>query len=66
MLEEINYVIFAAGIVTCLISACIMAFGEPIAGLDHTCIATVIGLSGIGVITTGNTTLLVGRKKEEM
>ena len=60
-----NYIILVLGIATCLIDAYLMAFGEPIVGVDHTGIATVVGMAGIGLITTANTTLLLGKKKEE-
>jgi hypothetical protein len=66
MMKKISYIILALGIATCLIGAYIMAFGEPIVGPDHTGIATVVGITGIGIITTANTTLLTTRKKEEM
>jgi len=42
-----------------------MAFGEPIIGADHTGVATVVGITGIGLISTGNTISLIGKKKEE-
>jgi hypothetical protein len=63
MLKNLSYIIFAIGIATCLIGAYIMAFGEPIVGPDHIGIATIIGMTGIGIISTANTTLL-GRKRE--
>jgi hypothetical protein len=53
------------GIATCLIGAYLMAFGEPIIGADHAGIATVVGITGIGLIGTGNTLSFVGKKKEE-
>lgn len=65
MLKNLSYIILALGIATCLIGAYLMAFGEPIVGPDHTGIATIVGITGIGIISTANTTLLVGRKKEE-
>ena len=46
----------ALGIATCLIGAFLMAFGEPIVGLNHTGIATVVGIIGLGIITTANKT----------
>jgi hypothetical protein len=64
MLKKLSYIIFALGIATCLIGAYIMAFGEPLIGTDHTGIATVVGITGIGIISTANVTLL-GKKKEE-
>ena len=63
MLKNLSYIIFAIGIATCLIGAYIMAFGEPIVGPDHTGIATIVGITGIGIISTANATML-GRKKE--
>jgi len=65
MVKNLSYIILALGIATCLIGAYIMAFGEPIVGPDHTGVATIVGITGIGIISTANTTLLVGRKKEE-
>lgn len=62
-MKNLSYIILVLGIATCLIGAYIMALGEPIVGPDHTGIATIIGISGIGIISTANTTLLV-RKKE--
>jgi len=52
------------GLATCLIGAFLMAFGEPIMGVDHAGIATVVGITGIGIITTANTISLLGKKKE--
>ncbi|PVX24229.1 MAG: hypothetical protein CW716_10505 [Candidatus Bathyarchaeum sp.] len=53
------------GIATCIIGAYLMAFGEPIIGVDHAGIATVVGITGIGILGTGNTLSFVGKKKEE-
>ena len=52
------------GIATCLIGAYLMAFGEPIIGLDHAGVATVVGITGIGLITTGNSIAIARQKKE--
>jgi hypothetical protein len=65
VLKNLNYIILVLGIATCLIGAYIMAFGEPIVGPDHTGIATIVGIIGIGIISTANTTLLAVRKKGE-
>jgi hypothetical protein len=65
MLKNLSYIILALGIATCLIGAYLMAFGEPIIGPDHAGIATIVGITGIGIISTANTTLLPERKKEE-
>jgi hypothetical protein len=59
-----NYIILVLGIATCLIGAFLMAFGEPIVGVDHAGIATIVGIIGIGLIATGNPALLSGKKKE--
>ena len=64
-MKKLSYTIFAVGIATCLIGAYIMAFGEPIVGPDHTGIATIVGITGIGIITTANNTLIATRKREE-
>jgi hypothetical protein len=64
-LKKWNNIIRILGITTCLIGAYLMAFGEPIIGADHTGIATVVGITGIGLIGTGNTISLAGNKKEE-
>ena len=63
-MKKLSYIILAIGITTCLIGAYIMAFGEPIVGPDHSGVATIIGITGIGIITSANTTLLTTRKKE--
>ena len=56
--------ICALGMATCLIGAFLMAFGEPIIGKTHTGVATVVGITGIGIITTANKTSFLGKKKE--
>jgi len=43
---------FLLGISVCLIGAFLMAFGEGLLGENHTGIATVIGIVGIGLIGT--------------
>jgi hypothetical protein len=42
--------IFALGLAVCLTGAALMAFGEGLLGENHTGIATVIGIVGIGLI----------------
>ena len=39
------------GVSVCLMAAFLMGWGEPILGEDHTGIAAVIGIVGIGIIT---------------
>ncbi len=65
MLKKWNNIIRILGIANCLVGAYLMAFGEPIIGTDHAGIATVVGITGIGLIGTGNTLSFVGKKKEE-
>jgi hypothetical protein len=47
-----GYVIFALGISVCLAGAFIMVAGESVLGESHTGIATVVGITGIGLIGT--------------
>ena len=63
-MKKSNNIIRILGIATCLIGAYLMAFGEPIIGADHAGIATVVGITGIGLISTGNTISFAGNKKE--
>jgi len=58
-------IIRVLGIATCLIGAFLMAWGEPIVGINHTGVATVVGITGIGIISTANKTSLLEKKKEE-
>ena len=41
----------ALGVLVCLIGAFLMAWGNPILGENHTGIATVAGILGIGIIS---------------
>lgn len=43
---------FVLGILLCLIGVFLMAFGEGLLGENHSDIATVIGIVGIGLIGT--------------
>ena len=63
-MKKWNNIIRVLGIATCLTGAFLMAFGEPIIGANHTGIATVVGITGIGLISTGNTLSFAGNKKE--
>jgi hypothetical protein len=45
-----QYVIPALGVSVCLIGALVMVAGESLLGENHTGIATVIGIVGIGLI----------------
>jgi len=46
------YAILVLGVSVCLMAAFLIVWGEPILGEDHTGIATVIGIVGIGIIGT--------------
>jgi hypothetical protein len=46
-----QHAILVLGVSVCLMSAFLMGWGEQILGEDHTGIATVIGMVGIGIIT---------------
>jgi hypothetical protein len=46
------YAILALGLAVCLTGAALMAFGEGLLGENHTGIATVIGIVGIGILGT--------------
>lgn len=65
MMKNLKNIIRALGITTCLIAAFLMAFGEPIVGVNHTGIATVVCITGLGIISTGNRISPAGKKKEE-
>ena len=65
MLKKWNNIIRILGIAICLVGAILMAFGEPIIGADHAGIASIVGITGIGLIGTGNTLSFLGKKKEE-
>ena len=47
-----QYVVKAAGVLVCLIGAFLMVWGRPIIGENHTGVATVTGIFGMGIITT--------------
>ena len=46
------YAVLALGVSSCLVGAFLMAAGESILGTDHTGIATVIGIVGLGIIAS--------------
>ena len=45
-----KYAILALGVAVCLTGAVLMAFGKGLLGENHTGIAAVIGIIGIGLI----------------
>jgi hypothetical protein len=50
-----QHAILVLGVSVCLMAAFLMGWGEPILGEDHTGIATVIVIVGIGLIATSGT-----------
>lgn len=50
-----QYGILVLGVSVCFMTAFLMGWGKPILGEDHTGIATVIGIVGIGLIATSGT-----------
>jgi hypothetical protein len=57
------YAILALGLAVCLTGAALMAFGEGLLGENHTGIATVIGIVGIGIIGTSAATFAATSSK---
>ena len=47
-----RFALLALGVAVCLIGAFLMGWGDPILGENHTGIATVIGIVGIGIIAS--------------
>jgi hypothetical protein len=66
MLKEQTKILGIIGITICLISAYLMAFGEPIIGAEHTGISTIVLIVGIGLLGTGNMSPFKTKKKEKM
>ena len=48
----------AVGVAICILGAFLMAWGDSFLGENHTGIATVLGIIGIGIITSSNPPLL--------
>lgn len=46
-----QYALKALGVLVCLIGAFLMGWGGPILGENHTGVATVLGITGIGIIS---------------
>lgn len=44
------YAILALGVSACLVGAFLMVAGDSILGADHTGIATIVGVVGLGII----------------
>ncbi len=47
-----KYALKALGVLVCLLGAFLMGWGDPILGENHTGVATVLGITGIGIITS--------------
>ena len=45
-----RYALLVLGVAVCLIGAFLTGWGDPVLGENHTGIATVIGIVGIGII----------------
>ena len=56
----------AIGVAVCLFGAALMVWGDPIFGESHTGVATVVGMIGIGIITSSNSLALTMKRKEEL
>ncbi len=54
------------GVAVCLVGAFLMVLGDPILGENHTGIATIIGIIGIGIITSSKTPALAMKREEGM
>lgn len=50
-----RYVLLALGVSVCLIGALLMVVEGSVLGENHSAIATVIGIVGIGIIANSNT-----------
>ena len=58
-----GYALFALGVLVCLIGALVMVAGESILGENHTGIAAVIGIVGIGLIGTSGALIAGARAR---
>jgi hypothetical protein len=57
VVERWQYAVLVLGVSVCLIGAFLMVAGESILGESHTGIASLIGIVGIGIISSSNTSL---------
>jgi hypothetical protein len=60
-----KYAILVLGVAVCLMGAALMAFGEGLLGENHTGIATVIGIVGIGLIGSAGALIAGARASKE-
>jgi len=49
-MERRPYAILTLGVWVCIVGAFLMVAGESILGADHTGIATIVGIVGLGII----------------
>jgi len=61
-----KYAILALGVAVCLTGAALMAFGEGLLGENHTGIATVIGIIGIGLIGASSPILIASSSRRRV
>ncbi len=59
-----NKILKAIGVLVCLFGAALMVWGDPILGESHTGVATVVGMIGLGIITSSNKTALAAKHGE--
>jgi hypothetical protein len=57
VIERRQYAVLVLGVSVCLIGALLMIAGESILGESHTGIASLIGIVGIGIIGSFDTSL---------
>ena len=60
-----RYLILALGVSVCLIGAILMVVGESVLGENHSGIAALVGIIGIGLIGTFNTTMRRGASERQ-
>jgi len=54
----------AIGVAVCLFGAALMVWGDPLFGESHTGVATVVGMIGIGIITSSNSLAITMKRRE--
>ena len=66
MVVKRQNIIRAIGVAVCLLGAFLMGWGDPVLGENHTGIATIVGIIGIGIITYSKTPSVAVKRKEGM
>jgi Na+/melibiose symporter-like transporter len=64
VIKSWQYAILALGVSVCLLGALLMVAGESVLGENHSGIAAVVGIVGIGIIGLFTTTLTWAKVKE--